>query len=832
MHGYCDGQSAKIIALQNDLRSAEDDTSKVKLLNSLAIELRNTKADTAIILNEQALQLAEKLKWDKGICSSLTGLAACYETKVNYREAGTHYKRALALYEKNNDKKGIIHCTYSLGAIALRQSDYQIALEYFQRSLKYAEETGNQPATASRLANIASVYGQQSKYPEALEYFLRALKISEAIGDKKAIASTLGNIGIVYLGMEDIPQALDYALKALWMEQELGNKRGVSIKQGSIGNIFLHQANTAKKKENYKLADSLYNVALEYYFSALKIDDEIGNKNGISTKLGNVGNAYMELGGIAKINNDNIRSKELFDKALEYYLKAYEMEKAMGSKNGMAIVMNNIASLYIDLEKFDEAEKYLLEALKLSKEINGLYLVRGNEYNLYSVYYSTKRYDLALQHYKNCMAAQDSIFNEENTKKALKVQMQYEYNKKEIATKADFERQQLIAKAELENRKILLDKNKQDLFLLEQENALKELKLGQSLADLNKKQAEADKRSKEIELLNKDKQLKELEAKQRKDDIRKQKLITYGTSSGGLLLFMLLAFAIRGSRQKKKANAIISEQKRLVEIQKREVESGKELVEEKQKEILDSINYAKRLQDAILPSLKFVTEQFPESYVFYQPKDIVAGDFYWMEKSGNLVFIAAADCTGHGVPGAMVSVVCSNALNRAVKEFGITEPGKILDKTRELVVKTFEKSGSDVKDGMDISLCAINYDTNELHWSGANNPLWYLDNHSGTITEIKPDKQPIGKSENVLPFTTHTRSLQNISTLYLFTDGYADQFGGPSGKKFKYKPFENFLLSIRDLDIQEQKAQLQKKLNEWKGSLEQVDDILVIVIRL
>lgn len=262
-----------------------------------------------------------------------------------------------------------------------------------------------------------------------------------------------------------------------------------------------------------------------------------------------------------------------------------------------------------------------------------------------------------------------------------------------------------------------------------------------------------------------------------------------------------------------------------------ELQHQKEIVEEKQKEIIDSINYAKRLQDAILPPKKLIDDHLKENFVLFKPKDIVAGDFYWAEKIGNHFFIAAADCTGHGVPGAMVSVVCSNALNRSVKEFGMMETGKILDKTTDLVLETFEKSGEDVKDGMDISLLDIQFSNNEIAnitWSGANNPLWFIEN--GEMKELKADKQPIGKSDHRKPFTTHSLPL-TVSALFLFTDGYADQFGGVKGKKFKYKPFMELLQKNQSFPMEEQKNKLDEAIEGWKGDLEQNDDICIIGIK-
>ncbi|MDQ3191009.1 MAG: SpoIIE family protein phosphatase [Bacteroidota bacterium] len=248
------------------------------------------------------------------------------------------------------------------------------------------------------------------------------------------------------------------------------------------------------------------------------------------------------------------------------------------------------------------------------------------------------------------------------------------------------------------------------------------------------------------------------------------------------------------------------------------------------KEIIDSINYAKRIQEAILPPLELIKEKLPNSFILYKPKDIVAGDFYWMEESNDTIFIASADCTGHGVPGAMVSVVCITALNRAVKEFNLTDTGKILDKVTELVLETFKKSAADVKDGMDISLLSINKKNQTLQWSGANNPLWYFEKKELKI--ITADKQPIGKSDYFKPFTTHLLEYKPGLTLYLFTDGYADQFGGPNGKKFKYNQFKEKISSIVDTDPYQQQLALNITFDNWKGQLEQVDDVCVIGIKI
>ncbi len=349
------------------------------------------------------------------------------------------------------------------------------------------------------------------------------------------------------------------------------------------------------------------------------------------------------------------------------------------------------------------------------------------------------------------------------------------------------------------------------------------------ISDLNSKY-DAIKKQEEITKLQNEneKGMKLLNAKDSELSNSKQAIVYFALI---IIVFLILVFfVIRSNYLRKQVNKVLLQQKEIIESQKFEVESQKHLVEEKQKEIIDSISYAKRLQEAILPSQAFINKYIPNNFIWYKPKDIVAGDFYWAEELNDLFFIAVADSTGHGVPGAMVSVVCCNALNRSLKEFNLTDTGQILDKTRTLVLETFEKSTNEVNDGMDISLLCIDKKNNNIFWSGANNPLWYIQNNE--LKEIKANKQPIGKTEYPKPFTTHSIDYQENTTFYLFTDGFADQFGGPNGKKFKYKQFSDLLIKHTSLSQNEQVVMIDDVFTAWKGNLEQVDDVCVIGIKI
>jgi serine phosphatase RsbU (regulator of sigma subunit) len=292
--------------------------------------------------------------------------------------------------------------------------------------------------------------------------------------------------------------------------------------------------------------------------------------------------------------------------------------------------------------------------------------------------------------------------------------------------------------------------------------------------------------------------------------------------SNYIMMLGVVMLVIVAERAKKAKKNVIE--------QKIVIESQKQLVEEKNREILDSIEYALRIQTAILPTQKIVKQYLENSFILYKPKDIVAGDFYWMESIDDVVLFAACDCTGHGVPGAMVSVVCHNALNRAVREFGLTQPAAILDKTAEIVLENFSKSEEEIQDGMDISICALNTKTKTLEWAGANNPLWLISN--GNLIETKADKQCIGYNNNFKLFTNHQFNLQPDTSIYLFTDGFADQFGGQDERKLTKSKFKELLLSIQNITIQQQAKELDDFIINYKNDTEQTDDILVIGVRV
>lgn len=308
-------------------------------------------------------------------------------------------------------------------------------------------------------------------------------------------------------------------------------------------------------------------------------------------------------------------------------------------------------------------------------------------------------------------------------------------------------------------------------------------------------------------------------------------LLNGGLLVGSVAIFSILLIRMRYSLTKKEIIARFALQKSKMEL------------EEKNNEIVDSINYAKRIQDALIPPKSVLQKILPNSFVLFKPKDIVSGDFYWAtdlntttnteKDKDKLVLFSVADCTGHGVPGAFMSIIGLKIFNQSVQQKNVNSPAEALDYLHTEVYNAVNKhtEGDEViRDGMDAALCAINFNTNILHFAGANNPLYIIRNKE--LTEIKADKKAIGSYLTDSKYTNHEFQLQKNDMIYIFTDGYADQFGGPKGKKFKYSQFKEILVEISEMEIEVQNQKLNKTFENWRGELEQLDDVCIIGVRI
>ncbi|MEW6774393.1 MAG: tetratricopeptide repeat protein, partial [Bacteroidota bacterium] len=557
--------------------------------------------------------------------------------------------------------------------------------------------------------------------------------------------------------------ALEYYFKALKMDEELGNKNGVARHLGNIGNVYLDQGDYAK--------------ALEYYLNSLKINEEIGNKNEVARQLGNIGIVYHEQTNYAK--------------ALEYYFKSLKINEEIGNKNGQAANLGNIGIVYHEQTNYTNALEYYFKVLKINEEIGNKQYQAANLGNIGRLYLDQKKFKEA----ENYLKQAEQMNRELGTIYYLKDACQ---NLSELYTQTGkFEKALYYYKEHIKYRdSVMSEENQKAAIQKEMQYQYEKQRTADSISAA--KQAEIHK----AQIAQ---QQAEIKAK------RNQQYALYG----GLALVMIFA-------------GFMYNRYKITQRQKDIIAKQKKLVEEKNKEITDSILYAKRIQQAILPSQDKWQTLLPSSFVLYLPKDIIAGDFYWLQETHDYIFLAAADSTGHGVPGAMVSVVCSGALTKAVKEEGILDTGKILDRAREIVVERLSSDEQHLRDGMDICLVRINKrDKNKIQFSGANRSLFIITPEKEVI-ELKGDKQPIGWYEEAFAFSQQEIILTQGSIMYLSTDGFSDQFGGAKGKKMGSKQLVEVLKNMQEHSIITQGEQLTQFFSNWKGEQFQVDDVTLI----
>lgn len=510
--------------------------------------------------------------------------------------------------------------------------------------------------------------------------------------------------------------------------------------------------------------------AMNYLNEKLRIDEIQGNKP-FALDYDMLGNLHETAGN--------------FEDAVESYKKGIKIASATKDSNSLASLYCNLGITLSSNGQLDSAKKYSLLALEIDEKFNRLHGMATVYMQLGYIEHQLGNYKIAQNYYSKSLEVGEQISSLELLEELYL----------------------LIS----DNYKLLQNTDDALTFFKKHIELRDSLNNDEIRVRMNNIESEHKIKLKDVEIA---KQQAEIKAQLASSEKKNLLIIGVFIGLGIVIIFTILLF----------------NRFRIIKLQKNTIEQQKHLVEEKNKEITDSIQYAKRIQNAILPPNKLVSSSFNDSFVFYKPKDIVAGDFYWLEKIEDKILFAAADCTGHGVPGAMVSVVCNNGLNRSVREHKLTDPGKILNKTRDIVIQEFEKSEDEVKDGMDIALCCLN--KNQLTYAGAHNPLWIIRNGANEIEEIKANKQPIGKFDNPLPYTTHSINLNSGDSIYIFSDGYIDQFGGDKGKKLKASNFKKLLLSIADLEMSKQKVKIEQHFYNWKGDNEQLDDICVIGVKI
>mgnify|MGYP001942844791 CR=1 FL=1 len=662
-----------------------------------------------------------------------------------------------------------------IGIFYLDRRDPASALAYLENAAKIVTDIEDQRVEARGMYRLGEAYTGIDQGLEAIDCFNAALKIKNGL-NANDVLNVYNMMGVIYLVFDEGEKGIEYFNRALTLQYEAGEISGRTYE-------FLYN-NKGITFSNMGMLDS----AMANHNRCLSIRLQGEDNIGIGQSYNNLGTAFFD--------------GQNYDSALFYFEKGLLYRQKVNNPSTSSIQESqiNISKALIELGRGREAKPKLeLIEKELLIKPNPTIELRLNELLLH-LYAELKDYRNAFIYSEKYYELKDSVYGIEQREELIRINLSSKYA---------------------------------------------EQKLQDSL--INAEQIKLD-------------EIRETKEKEIRDQkAHTSRLVVIGLMVALVLMLGIIILVYRNYRSKKKASEEILEQKSEVEKQRDRVQEEKLIADEQREiaqeqkmelelihqEITDSINYAQRIQNAILPSTETVEKALQNQFVLYLPKAVVAGDFYWVREVEERVYFAAADCTGHGVPGALVSIICSNALNRTIEEFKLTDPGEILDKTTDLLIEAFVQSNQDVKDGMDISLCCFNKKENSYTFAGANNPLYVIkqktdglileentiQNETNYLVEIKGDRQSIGWQENRKKFTTNTVHVNSGDMIYSFTDGFPDQFGGERGKKYKYRKFKNFLLSVSNLPLWEQSSQIEKEFDTWKGDLEQIDDVCIVGVK-
>ncbi|MDP2386395.1 MAG: tetratricopeptide repeat protein [Bacteroidota bacterium] len=741
-----------------------------------------------------------------------------YQELINEGKGDSILKELLnleQLAEQNelNSETGDI--CIELGNYFLDEDSYDKALAYFEKANKLFISLNNKKQEALSNGRIAAVYLYLGEYQKSLDKNQLAVSYYLKENNPKSLAACYGNMGIAYKRLGKFIEAIEYQNRSFNEEKKINNKKGMASCLNAIGNIHFSHGD--------------YPLALKHYFESLKIQEEAKYKLGVANALSNIGLVFKKQGE--------------YQKALDYSVKSLKVEKEMNSKQGIAISLANIGDIYFRMNDFSHAKEEFANALTIFVEIKdeigiadvyasyGL-LFESNKQLDSAIYYHQKALTIyvkneqleiqSVQYYNmaNCLANLGKV-NEaiSNCERSLKIAYQIESLENiELAEELlsqlyEKKGQPLLALKHFRTYMIYKD----SIFNIEKSKALTR----------NEIKFEYEKKASEDSLKNlHEQELKDEQIRIHQLQISQEKTKNYALYGGIIILVVFGVFIFNRFKVSQKQNKII-------EKQKLEVENQKRIVEEHQKEITDSINYAKRIQSSFLASGSEFKERLNDHFIFFKPKDLVSGDFYWANYVDGKFYLCVADSTGHGIPGAFMSLLNISLLNESLLSRGLTSTKEILNFVRKILILGLkpDESGQGGNDGMDCTLISIDLKNMSLEYTGANNPLWIVRNSE--LLEFSADKMPVGRSpKQDLSFTSSTIDLRSGDVIYLFTDGYADQFGGPKGKKFKYKQLSDLFLSINLLPLEEQEKKVSRKFEEWKNLLEQVDDVCIIGLRI
>jgi serine phosphatase RsbU (regulator of sigma subunit) len=753
-------------------------------------------AQTAKI--DSVLQRLQTMPSDSNRVNSYLYLATIYQAS-DVKKADEYLKNSIVLAKKLKYIHGEGVGIYRLGLLAWRQNNFPVADSLYKIALSIFEKEKATLDIADCLGSFGSIELGKGNYAEALNWYLKALKVVEPLQNEVRLAMLFNNIGLVYKNQNQLGEALNYFEKALKIN-ERKQDAAQTTNLNNIGLIYYEQ--------------KLFEKAIACYQKALEINEKKNNLRSIALNTNNIANSLLGMKDATQ--------------ALPYIQKSIAINQKLNQKNPFNY--SSLAKAYNLLGREDSALFYFHYAIKISRLVNTKKLTQGIYRDLAENHKSNKKWDSALFYKEFETKLKDSLLSEESLSKVTSLQTNYALAQKQ-AKIALLEKDNEINKLFLNKQSILADKNATQLSLLRKEKELIGIALRQHKTEAENQQIRAENQKTQIALLTKNQELN-----QKEDE--KQKLIQ--NISYLVVAFVLLGFLGLSVSyyQKQKANKLLVQQKQEIESQAYNLKEANHLIQMKNENIIASINYAKRIQKAMLPFQEKFDEVFGfnNSFILFMPRDIVSGDFYWLHKLENgQAILGVVDCTGHGVPGAFMSMIGNQLLFDIVEKQEIYDVAKILEFLHKDVQKTLKQNETHNHDGMDIALCLIDKEAKKVHFAGAMSPIYYVQNQD--LVEIKADRRGIGGEHDILTNRTFTKkefSIAQPTTIYLFTDGYKDQVGGSKKEKFMSKKFKEIILNNTNQEMDKQKELLELNFKNWQaeGERKQVDDVLVVGVRL
>jgi tetratricopeptide (TPR) repeat protein/serine phosphatase RsbU (regulator of sigma subunit) len=657
--------------------------------------------------------------------------------------------------------------------VLLNDGKLEQGIAYSQRARALAKAIHYTSGVAKSYLTEGRMLFYQGKYPECIDRIISGLLIARQGRDSVIQSFCLNMLGNSYGNMGDYPKSLGYFQAGMSLEEKMTVQPNLHWFYNNIGNIYMQQNNFSK--------------ALPYFHKAVEVEKRIKNLQALSFTTKNIGGAYALL----HINDSAIY---YFNQSLKY---------AEQSKNMLSIgeVYNNLASFYVLLKQYNAATIYSMKVYEISKKMGYMDMYSTNLISLGSINIGLKKYDIAESYLMEALAISKDMQSKSGVNSAFhELTVLYD-------AKGDFKKAYHYYKLFSDTKDSMLNKENSRLVM-----------------EMNTKYT-TEKKEKEIELLKKNEEIQALELSKKKNELSSQRTISIGVFAGFILLMLVAILLFSRYRLKKKANDQLQQTYNVIEEKNIVIEKSNVF-------ITDSITYAKRIQDAILPSPEDLHHLFADNFfIVYKPAHIVSGDFYWCSTQHDKIIFVVADCTGHGVPGAFMSMIGNTLLNEIVNEQKKTctkEIAEMLDK--KIVHALHQRSDSDQYDGMDISICSIDKGKQELSFTGAHHAMYA---HQGELKKIKGDPYSIGgaQQQDTKLFTSQKIGYEKGQRFYFLTDGYCDQNGGATNKRFTSGKFELLLASIQQLSMEEQKIKLEATFDEWKGTAKQRDDILIAGIQ-